>query len=171
MDPAYSPHRQLKTERRNQAFTLVEVSLAISVLAFGLVAMFSLLPAGMTLHRRAIDSSLTSFIAQRIIADVQQSDFETVRAAPLTARYFTMEGAEVSADATSGPVDQAWLYYAEVEVAPAGAEEMPGAVTPPSDNLLRVVVRLGANPSHTAAPFASGTPVPYRTFTSLMARN
>lgn len=59
-------------------FTLVEVALAIAVIAFAFVALLSLLPAGLTTFRRALDISICTQIAQRIVADAQGADFNLV---------------------------------------------------------------------------------------------
>jgi uncharacterized protein (TIGR02598 family) len=54
----------------------VEVVLAVGVVAFAFVAVLGLLPAGMTQFRQAVDTSVCAQIAQRIIMDAQQADFD-----------------------------------------------------------------------------------------------
>ncbi len=63
---------------RNAGFSLIEVALAIAVVAFAFVALLGLLPAGLTTFRRALDISICTQIAQRIVSDAQGADFDIV---------------------------------------------------------------------------------------------
>ena len=63
---------------RAHGFSLVEVVLAIGVVAFGFVAIFALLPAGFGIFRKAMETSVGSQIAQRVVNDAQQTDFLTL---------------------------------------------------------------------------------------------
>lgn len=63
---------------KERAFSLVEVVLAIGVVAFAFVAILGLLPAGMTQFRQAVDTTVCAQIAQRVIGDAQQTDFDTL---------------------------------------------------------------------------------------------
>jgi type II secretory pathway pseudopilin PulG len=64
--------------RQAQAFSLVEVVLAIGVVSFAFVAILGLLPAGMTQFRQAVDTTVCAQIAQRVIGDAQQMDFDVL---------------------------------------------------------------------------------------------
>ncbi len=68
--------RASSTESR--AFSLIEVVLAVGVVAFAFVAIMGLIPAGMSQFRQAIDSSVCAQIAQRIINESQETDFTTL---------------------------------------------------------------------------------------------
>lgn len=57
---------------------MVEVVLAVGVVAFAFVAVLGLIPAGLTQFRQAVDTSVCAQIAQRVIMDAQQTDFETL---------------------------------------------------------------------------------------------
>ncbi len=59
-------------------FSLVEVALAIGIVAFAFVALMSLLPAGLTTFRRALDISICTQIAQRVVSDCQEVDFDVL---------------------------------------------------------------------------------------------
>jgi type II secretory pathway pseudopilin PulG len=63
---------------RQSAFSLVEVVLAVGVVAFAFVAILGLIPAGLTQFRQATDTSVGAQIAQRVIEDAEQSDFNTL---------------------------------------------------------------------------------------------
>lgn len=56
----------------------MEVVLAVGVVAFAFVAIMGLIPAGMQQFRQAIDTSIGSQIAQRVIEDAEQTDFNTL---------------------------------------------------------------------------------------------
>jgi uncharacterized protein (TIGR02598 family) len=83
----------------------VEVVLAVGVVAFAFVAVLGLLPAGMTQFRQAVDTSVCAQIAQRIIMDAQQSDFDvlvdrlSVNPTGPPAPHFTFRAPQVEAGA------------------------------------------------------------------------
>ena len=71
------PHRA-KFRPRVQAFSLIEVVLAIGIVAFAFVALIGLLPAGLANFRKAMNTSVGSEIGQRVFGDLQQSDFDSL---------------------------------------------------------------------------------------------
>ncbi len=58
-------------EARNGGFSLVEVTLAIGIIAFAFVALFGLLPTGMQTFRASVDSTNDITIMQEMNAMVQ----------------------------------------------------------------------------------------------------
>lgn len=62
----------------SQAFTLVEVVLALGIVSFGFLGIFSLLPAGVGAFRSGMDTSLCAQISQRIVSEAEQSDFDSL---------------------------------------------------------------------------------------------
>ena len=58
------PSLHFTPNRSNSGFSLVEVSLAIGIIAFAFVALFSLMPTGLTTFRSAIDTSNETWIMQ-----------------------------------------------------------------------------------------------------------
>jgi prepilin-type N-terminal cleavage/methylation domain-containing protein len=64
--------------RKQSGFSMVEVSIAIAILAIALVALLGLLPQGMSNFRKAMDTTVTAQIAQRIMHEVEQSEFNQV---------------------------------------------------------------------------------------------
>ncbi len=62
--------------RARRAFSLVEVTIAIGIVAFAFVALVGVLPVGLQTFRRAVDASVSAQITQRIINDIQQTDFD-----------------------------------------------------------------------------------------------
>ncbi len=63
-------------QHSESAFSLVEIALAIAIIAFAFVALFGLLPTGLTTFRSAIDTTNTTRIVQEINSLVQATEFE-----------------------------------------------------------------------------------------------
>jgi uncharacterized protein (TIGR02598 family) len=85
-------------------FSLVEIALAIAIIAFAFVGLMALLPLGLTQFRSAMDTTIGAQIFQRVIGDVQQTDFDTLLASAeenaggyyaLPTRHFDEQGNEV----------------------------------------------------------------------------
>lgn len=72
------PSAVISPPRSSRAFSLVEVALSIGIIAFAFVALLSLLPAGLTTFRRALDTSICTQISQRIVSEAQLSDFDVL---------------------------------------------------------------------------------------------
>lgn len=62
--------------RRDHAFSLVEATLAVGIIAFALTALMALLPAGLTTFREAMGITVGMQIAQRVLSEAQQTDFD-----------------------------------------------------------------------------------------------
>jgi uncharacterized protein (TIGR02598 family) len=60
---------------RQRGFSLVEIALALAILAMALVALLGLLPSGMGNFRNTMDTTITSQIAQRILEEAEQTEF------------------------------------------------------------------------------------------------
>ncbi len=93
-----------------QAFTLVEVALALAITSFGIVAVLGLLPGGLTAARNAADSTITATIVQDMFSTLRQQSFTNTtlwgmnyslaNAGSATASYFDQAGNQTNA---SGP--------------------------------------------------------------------
>ncbi len=148
-----------------QAFSLIEVALAIGLLSFALVAVFGLIPAGMSTFRKAMDVSVGSQIAQRVINDAQQSDWaELIKSGATATRYFDDQGAEVDGAATA-------IYHVKTVIIPV--TNVPGGS---NADLATVTVQVANNPGNRAITEADGVwkqqqIVPISSYTSFVARN
>lgn len=58
-----------------RGFSLVEVALAMGIISFAFVTVFGLLPVGLDVSRRAIDTTVAGQITQQMINQAQQTDF------------------------------------------------------------------------------------------------
>jgi type II secretory pathway pseudopilin PulG len=77
-EPLPVPWLRSRQSRSCKGFSLIESTLAIGVVAFSFVAILGLLPAGLTTFRKAMDASVGAEIGQRVLNDLQQSDFNTL---------------------------------------------------------------------------------------------
>lgn len=153
---------------RDHAFTLVEVVMSIGIISFAFIAIFALLPVGMTSFRKALSNSIGTQIVQRIVNEAKQTDFATLIAKPTTTRFFDDQGDEVPQTPTpTAPAP--WLYLVQIDVKAPTA--LPGAVTGPSANLATITVKLAADPGHNLNPFTPASKVPYSIFSAFVARN
>ena len=154
-----------------RGFSLVEVVIAVGVVSFAFVAILGLIPAGMSQFRQAMDTSASAQIAQRVIGDAQQTDFDvlTQTADPRTAapnftflaptvanprvRYFDEAANEVVPAATTGApnaAEQALIvYHVITRIAPTTALPQPDpAASLKSPTIATVTVQVAFNPGN-----------------------
>jgi uncharacterized protein (TIGR02598 family) len=149
-----------RNSRGAAAFSILEIAIAIGVVAFGFVALFGLLPTGLDIFRRALESSVSAQIVQHVAADAQQTDFATLQAQPQVLRYFDEEGTELL-PAQSGQS----IYTAQVTVTPT--TKLPGSV---SQNLITLAIKVAKDPGH-SGDFSATTKLQVGTYVAFVARN
>lgn len=141
---------------RRKGFSLVEVVLAIGVVAFAFVAILGLLPAGLGISRQAMEASVGSQIAQRVIHDAQQSDFsellkdaggKTITGTNQTGRkaerYFDDQGEELPATRRSSAI-----YHVNTRITAATAMPKTGTSNLDNRHLAVVTVQVATNPGN-----------------------
>ena len=137
-------------------FSLVEVVLAIGVVAFAFVAIFGMLPTGLGISRQAMDASVGSQIAQRIINDAQQSDFSellkdasgkpiagTNQTGRKAERYFDDQGGELPAVSKKDAI-----YHVNTRITPATAMPKTGTANGDNVHLAVITVQVANNPGN-----------------------
>lgn len=179
-DPRTVPRRK---GARASAFSLVEIAFALGIAAFALVAVFGLMPLGLTHFKKAMDLSVGAQIAQRVIGDAQQSDFDTlINPQGATAatggafakqpyRYFDDQGEEGSA------IQQGMIYVVNTRVVPS--TNMPGTASGVQNtSIATVTVQVANNPGHIALTpdattqlWSPSNAVPIATFSTFIARS
>jgi uncharacterized protein (TIGR02598 family) len=96
---AAAPAVQMKRVASCCGFSLVEVVIAIGVIAFAFIPMVGMLPMGLNLSKQAIDTTVEAQIAQRLTAEVQQTDFsrldELAASSIANPYYFDDQGNKV----------------------------------------------------------------------------
>lgn len=95
--------------RRERGFSLVEISLAIAIVAFAFVALLGLLPPGMSNFQVAMDVQTSTEIFQRVIADAQETDFDVLVSQKDSPDF---DGLAVEVGGDSGQFFRlAWRYF------------------------------------------------------------
>ena len=74
--PSSALRRPVTQQRKG--FSLIEVAIAISVVAFALVAIIGLLPAGMSIYSQSSMTSASTQIFEKVLADARQTDFNQI---------------------------------------------------------------------------------------------
>jgi uncharacterized protein (TIGR02598 family) len=93
-----------RLHNRVGGFSLVEVAISLGIVTFSLTALLGIVPIGLAHFREAIDTTVSSQLAQRVITDAEQTDFDLLIASAesstadffvLPERYFDEQGSEV----------------------------------------------------------------------------
>lgn len=197
-DQACERHGKLLSPTNQRGFSLVEATLALGVVAFAFIVLLGLLPAGLTVFREAMDTSVTAQIAQRVSADLQESDyFALLREASLIdggnsgfgtlpRRFFDDQGNEIvpSEDGKLHQRDRLRALY-EVHVRLAWRErsstsgKQRSAARLGSRNLAKAVIQIVNNPAgeelkedpETKLLDVKDLKLPMQTYPALVARN
>lgn len=151
----HSPHRHdaradnapVTHRRAESAFSLVEVTLAIGIIAFAFVALFGLLPTGMQTFRASVDATNDVTILQDMNAMVQVTGWKNIDSLDSTGTgdvyYFDEEGrrTDTKKNQTSEPeVKARRLYQAKLLVEKA---YQPGGTKVEMKDARRIVVVIG----------------------------
>ena len=164
----------------DSAFSLVEIALALGIIAFGLVAVFGLMPLGLSSFKKAMDISVGAQIAQVVIDDAQQSEFSSLingQTVPFAQaiRYFDEQG-------TEGKVGQVGMIY-EVNTRIAPSTSMPETTSTGSGavnvDIATVTVQVANDPGNQTPTlnqndstlWVSSSTIPVTTFSTYIARN
>ncbi len=118
------PTARVRRARFHQGFSLVEIALAIGVVSFAFVALFGLLPSGLNTFRQAMDTSVGAQIAQRMVSELQETDFDVLMASAtarnqgtgaqffrLPLRYFDDQGNETRPPETASAAERLRMLY------------------------------------------------------------
>jgi uncharacterized protein (TIGR02598 family) len=163
--------RSLRPATRSQSragFSLVEVVLAIGVMAMAFVPLFGLLPAGLTTYRGTVDTAVTSQIVQQLGNEAQQADFESVVSTESDrVRYFDDQGSELRWTGAASTLKA--LYQARM------------TVVSDTTHRKRLLIQVARNPGGTLTlteedigggvkVWSSANPLPVATRSLLLAR-
>lgn len=124
-----------KQKSATRAFSLVEVTLALGIVGFGMVSVMGLLPVGLTTFRDAMDRSVSAQIVQAVLNEYQLVDFTNLPTAPVTT-YYSEEG-RTSDEGGVSVTESTAKYRVEVSFE---AAELPGGVTNPDMRRARVSI-------------------------------
>lgn len=137
--------------KNRNAFSLIEVVLALGVVSVALIPLFGLLPAGLGTFRGSIDRSVSTQIAQAIISEARQTDFAnltTLQTAAGSPLRFTEEG-DKTTDASKT------IYVARVTVETQVG--VPSTASFTNSSIARVRVNVANSPNGSEAPITSNS--------------
>lgn len=149
--------------KHSQGFSLVEVTLALAIAAFGITTIMGLIPHGVSNVRTAGEITAASRISQHILGTLDQSQ---ATGAQQKQRYYF--------DAYAVPVDPAGrnkddiAFVAEVG-APATDVLLPGSTGSNDAFLSRVTVKLKQTPA-ADFNFTEALPATYKLYSYVVAR-
>ncbi len=137
-----NPHSAIRNQ--NRAFSLVEVTLALGIMAFAFTAVFGMLPMGLQTFRDSADKTRSVQIAQRLVAEVQQTPFSNLPNLYNTVRFYDIDGEELAASAISDPTD--YSYSAQVVPVTTSVNSVnSGGVGISSDRTRMLLVKIAKN--------------------------
>jgi len=137
------------------AFSLVEVTLALGIVAFSLVTLLGLMPLGLATFHKAVATSISSQIVQQVVTDVEQTDFTQLTTSSngvtqLGLRYFDDEGNELPTAASPGAIYQVNVVVNASPVLSGGS-----STAPPS--MACLTIDIVANPGNAPLVYKSGS--------------
>ena len=140
----FSPQWLARTHKRvfsgRSGFSLVEVTLALAMVTFSLLSLVSLVPMGLTTFHKAVNTSVSSQIVQRVVTDFQQTDFSALNQQNPTL-YFDDQANQLPS--TGGP-PPGTIYFVNVVVNTPTV--VPGGTS--SANLASVIIEIVNNPGN-----------------------
>lgn len=119
--------------------------MAIGIMAFALIGILGLMPAGLMTFQKAMDTSMSSHIVQQVVTDLQQGDFSNL-SQQQPFRYFDDQGNRLTSASSQA------LYYVNTVVQTPSA--LPGG---PSSSLATITVEIVKNPAHNTLQRDPGT--------------
>ena len=122
-------------------FSLVEVVIALGIVATVMVALLALLPLGMDALRQAADLSVQSRIAQDLIGDVQQADWKSLERYRNELRYYDGEGVPLE---TAGSGRRLYTAKIEFPTSNEGRVNLPGLDK--NDYAKKIVIKVAFTP-------------------------
>ena len=128
------------------AFSLVEVTLALGVVTFALLAIIGLIPVGLTAMKNSIDETVTSLILQDVRERLSTLPFDTAKAVPVY--YYDSKGIFVNTQPPN--LDPQAYFRVDVKLGPPSSP-------PPNSSLLVAVTKITWPVLSTGAASAGST--------------
>ncbi len=175
--------------------------MAIGIIAFAFVALLGMLPTGLNTFRKAMDTSVSAQIAQKISGELQETDYFTLldvaskgsgdirelsadsdqQFGSLPRRYFDDQGSEIvitgGGDTPSDAERLKIIYEVHVRLS-RRALLTSGEERVPSENLVSAMIQVASNPrglplrvDGTTELIDKDSGVQFRSYPTLLSRN
>lgn len=150
-----------------RAFSLVEVVMSIGIVALAFVPLLGLIPSGLHSFRESMDTAIGSQIAQKVINEAIQTDFDTLvdnanlkrdKNGDVTPANFTFRGPSIGAPAFRYFDDQGnelaasdavkAVYHVLTRINPQVPLPGAGPSVPDLRNLAQVTVQVVTDPAN-----------------------
>jgi uncharacterized protein (TIGR02598 family) len=118
---------------RTGGFSLVEVVIAMGIVAFALIPLLGLVPVGLNTSRQAIDTTIEAQIIQQMTGQALQTDWTALTGlnSTTTLYYFDANGNTLPASSASSAIYTACFSVPLTPANPNGAS-LPGGTALPS---------------------------------------
>jgi uncharacterized protein (TIGR02598 family) len=133
-------------------FSLIEITLALGVLSFALVAMMGLIPVGLTTLRGAVDASTMARITQQISSQARMTSFTNLPARFANREFYFDENGDFLTNSPAPPPTE-MRYWAVTALADATFPGSTNILSPGTlaNSVQAISVRIISAPSYTAA--------------------
>jgi uncharacterized protein (TIGR02598 family) len=142
------PESPSPQRRRIAGFSLIEVTLAIAIVAFAFVALLGLLPAGMSVFNQTQDATNITRMAQDLSSMLQSTEFSKLDDSRITGNiyYFDIDGALLDSKLAPVSTYEDQRIYAARIVMDEQNRPSPGAqFYNANDVARRAIIVLGRN--------------------------
>lgn len=158
----------LRRSLTRQGFSLVEVVLAVGIMALGVVTILGLLPHGLEMTRKTANEQAETRIIDQIVGEMQSATWDSLDNRDAEVRFFDDQGLEI----TTGTQDFDVLlnYVVQVTVPPADVQLPTNNESIGADkNLRRVMIKMISAPLRNFNFDSPTSAVPIKVFTQLVA--
>ncbi|MEM7384721.1 MAG: Verru_Chthon cassette protein B [Verrucomicrobiota bacterium] len=126
-DQAFSTlSRARRGRRQSDAFTLIEVTIALGICATVLIALLGLLPGSLDTMRDAVEITTEARITEELVSEIQLADWDEIVNFENEERYYDDQGTDITKDISSGGNALRHMYTARINVSNDAGIRMPG---------------------------------------------
>jgi uncharacterized protein (TIGR02598 family) len=154
---SHPSHKKNCFQRRscgNSGFSLVEVVLAMGIIAVAFIPLMGLLPMGLTTSRQAIDTTIEAQIIQQMTGQAQETNWSTLTGLNASSMlYFDANGNTLPASSASSAIYKAGFSVptsTSNTALPAGTA-LPGGTTTPNLTTITIYILSTRTPGGMAA--------------------
>lgn len=150
-----------RKQARDKAFSLVELALALGIMAFAMAGIVGLIPFGLTSFRQAMNNTVESGIIQSLTNEIFLSEFANLKSMAKSegkVYYFDADG-----DSISNPAEA--LYTAEISFtdlkprAPQSSDPLASLTQSAGTTALITITRLDKSKAYFTVVIGNNKPV------------